>query len=1007
MAFREHVVRRGEVPHEKRGQAGASLSRKLQRDTQDRICALFARPSHSLPLWGILPMNRRTFSSLPEFALSSRQRRGAQPRLGWVVLLPGLLLGLVACGDPSEVDQGSEPQDDSGTGGRRNPPGGLPIDGLGTGGTGEGEEEPGSGALFTCGNGELEPGELCDDGNTEDGDGCAADCLSQDPDFDCSEEGQACRNLVVCGNGRLEGSEACDDGNTEGGDGCAADCRQVEEGYLCARPGRACLRLAVCGNGTLERGEQCDDGNAEAGDGCSAECQIESEDGWFCELTTPSVCEKSVCGDGKIAPNEQCDDSNQQAGDGCSASCQLEPGWVCPSAGQACLPRCGDGLRTGPEQCDLGASNGTGQGCTASCQVELGYSCSAQGCTRGECGNGQLEAGEGCDDGNRVAGDGCSATCQREPSVQVGPSPQVEVFCGDGLITGTEQCDDGNQISGDGCSADCQEEPGFTCSSHLEVPEFVNMRVTYRDFRADHQTNGHPDFQVGIYPPRNPNYHRDAHENRPNVSERGVVGAQCNSNNTETCGRLDEEGKPRLRLTNPQLVESEDSFSLWYRDENRFSGQAGHPLRTVRIWMEEDEEARARDFLRLERVGTTGQTFRYENRDFFPLNDRLAGNYAVNGVNCSLNRPCNFHFTTELRYFFQYQGGEKLTFLGDDDVWVFINGRLAVDIGGIHSQEWGRVLLGDDGIGQNGVRNPNDDSDCSIRNVTESRSSSEPRPNCALSAAELADNRDSRFDLEKGKVYEIALFQAERRSNHSNFILTLSGFLAPRSTCVPTCGDGIVAGFEVCDEGSQNASPGQTPAYGQCRQDCSGFSFCGDAVQQSPEEQCDDGINQSLYGSTGCAPGCVTPAFCGDGQVQTLYEDCDLGAENASGDAAYESCTTECKWGPYCGDGVKNGSELCDDGANNVPYAAQAGACGYDCEWAPHCGDGVRNGPEQCDLGAEQNTGEYGGCTEECRLAPRCGDGVVQASEGEQCDDGPQGSLSCSSTCTRRQVVTR
>lgn len=51
MAFREHVVRRGEVPHEKRGQAGASLSQKLQRDTQDRICALFAPPSPSLPLY--------------------------------------------------------------------------------------------------------------------------------------------------------------------------------------------------------------------------------------------------------------------------------------------------------------------------------------------------------------------------------------------------------------------------------------------------------------------------------------------------------------------------------------------------------------------------------------------------------------------------------------------------------------------------------------------------------------------------------------------------------------------------------------------------------------------------------------------------------------------------------------------------------------------------------------------------------------------------------------------
>nr|WP_240359390.1 Ig-like domain-containing protein [Pyxidicoccus trucidator] len=62
------------------------------------------------------------------------------------------------------------------------------------------------------------------------------------------------------------------------------------------------------------------------------------------------------------------------------------------------------------------------------------------------CGDGTVDSGEVCDDGNRVAGDGCRADCQG-----------VEV-CGDGLvdsITG-EQCDDGGTIPGDGCDAMCQ-----------------------------------------------------------------------------------------------------------------------------------------------------------------------------------------------------------------------------------------------------------------------------------------------------------------------------------------------------------------------------------------------------------------------------------------------------------------------------------------------------------------------------------------------------------------------
>src|SRR4051812_38829963 len=97
----------------------------------------------------------------------------------------------------------------------------------------------------TCGNGIVDPGEECDDGNHMSGDGCSVNCVSE-----------------RCGNGILGdiADEECDDGNTIDGDYCSALCK-----------------IERCGNGRLDRahGEQCDDGNNTDEDGCSATCMLE------------------------------------------------------------------------------------------------------------------------------------------------------------------------------------------------------------------------------------------------------------------------------------------------------------------------------------------------------------------------------------------------------------------------------------------------------------------------------------------------------------------------------------------------------------------------------------------------------------------------------------------------------------------------------------------------------------------------------------------------------------
>lgn len=73
-------------------------------------------------------------------------------------------------------------------------------------------------------------------------------------------------------------------------------------------------------------------------------------------------------------------------------------------------------------------------------------------CEAAICGNGVIDAGEECDDGNEVDGDGCDSNC-------------TVTGCGNGIMTEGEECDDGNNDDGDGCSADCTIEVAIPAAS--------------------------------------------------------------------------------------------------------------------------------------------------------------------------------------------------------------------------------------------------------------------------------------------------------------------------------------------------------------------------------------------------------------------------------------------------------------------------------------------------------------------------------------------------------------
>src|SRR3989339_38783 len=298
--------------------------------------------------------------------------------------------------------------------------------------------------LERCANNIIEPPEQCDDGNTRDGDGCSRFCRTEQ-----------ILGGPLCGDGLLDAGEECDDGNTGSGDGCDAWCRW--EG------------LNRCGNSIIEWGEQCDDGNLFNSDGCSTLCQ------W--EQTAPL----SSCGDGRRAKTEQCDDGNSADGDGCDRGCRIESFSV---AAAALL--CGDGLSdVGEEGDDGNLSNG--DGCSSHCLFEqgrcgdstvqraLGEQCEPSlhnaslpyGCTstcrflHRECGNGIPNLGEECDSGplNSNLPD---APCRPDCSLP---------HCGDIVLDPVEFCDDGNLLRGDGCDEYCRREsdlfPQYSSTSSL------------------------------------------------------------------------------------------------------------------------------------------------------------------------------------------------------------------------------------------------------------------------------------------------------------------------------------------------------------------------------------------------------------------------------------------------------------------------------------------------------------------------------------------------------------